>query len=73
MSPSQGWLKVGEAEIVWICAEEGERIYWTPARQEGKRKTSEKTDGCSDGGCAEGWRKMLGSRGRKTVLCFHRR
>lgn len=34
MSPSQGRLKVGEAEMVWICAEEGERIYWTPAGQE---------------------------------------
>lgn len=27
MSPSQGRLKVGEAEMAWICAEEGERIY----------------------------------------------
>lgn len=55
MSPSQGRLKDGEAEMVWICAEEGERIYWTPAGQEGRRKASEKTDGCSDGGRAEGW------------------
>lgn len=36
MSPSQGRLKVGEAEMAWICAEEGERIYWTPASQEGR-------------------------------------
>lgn len=51
MSPSEGQLRVREAEMIWKCAEEGDWIYWTKddedgaSKQEERRKTSEKIHG----------------------------
>lgn len=76
MSPSQGRLKVGETEMAWICTEEGERIYWTPASQEGRGRPQRRLMdvvmkdvlrvGVTEEDAGITWKK-------ETVLCFHHR
>lgn len=47
--------------MVWTCAEEKYWIYWIKdaeygaCTQAGEKETTERINGCSEGGNAEGW------------------
>lgn len=60
-SSVQAVQQIRVAEMVWMCGEEGLKMYWTKgkdykaAKEKEKRKTAEKFHGCCEVGHVEGW------------------